>query len=231
MSAWLKRTKGSDPQVTTIVILAMLFAVLALRLYAILGRRTGQEPRQLPASIDDRTVQERAPVPPSGDQRPGVAQLGESLVSPSAQSGLRSLIAEDRTFDVTQFLGGARAAYGMILDAFWKGDREMLRQYCDADVLAGFEKAIDDRETAGHTLANRLVRIDTSLIDDIEVVSGAARIAVRFEADIAAVTRDKDGAMVAGSLDDAITTKDIWTFSRDVRSRDPNWLLTETDEG
>lgn len=215
---------------TTIVVLAMIFALLALRLYAVLGRRTGQEPRQLPATIDDAKVVQRAPANAAADSR-GTAPLGaESAVALPAQAGLRTLIAADRSFDVTQFIGGARSAYGMILEAFWKSDRETLRQFCDADVLAAFETAIDEREAAGHTLANRLVRIDSALIDDAKVENGTAQIAVRFQADIAAITRDKDGTIIAGSTDDAVSTQDIWTFSRDLRSRDPNWLLIETDE-
>ena len=64
-----------------------------------------------------------------------------------------------------------------------------------------------------------------------ELVGKIARVTVRFVADIAAVTRDKDGTVVAGSLDDAIEARDIWTFMRDVRDADPDWLLDETDEG
>jgi predicted lipid-binding transport protein (Tim44 family) len=57
-----------------------------------------------------------------------------------------------------------------------------------------------------------------------------AVITVRFEADIAAVTRNVEGQVVAGSLSDAVQTRDLWTFRRDTNSRDPNWLLIETDE-
>ncbi len=53
---------------------------------------------------------------------------------------------------------------------------------------------------------------------------------MRFDADIAAITRDKDGNVIAGSMTDAVATHDVWTFSRDLRSADPNWKLTETDE-
>ena len=57
-----------------------------------------------------------------------------------------------------------------------------------------------------------------------------AMVTVRFEADIAAVTRNAEGQVVAGSLSDAVQTRDLWTFRRDTASRDPNWLLVETDE-
>ena len=85
--------------------------------------------------------------------------------------------------------------------------------------------------TAVETLENRLVRIEDAKIDMAELVGKTARVTVRFVADIAAVTRDKDGNVVAGSLDDAVEARDLWTFKRDVREADPHWLLDETDEG
>ena len=91
--------------------------------------------------------------------------------------------------------------------------------------------AIDEREAAGVTLDNRLIRIEDTTVHSASLDGKTARIAVRFVADIATVTRDKDGNVVAGSLDDAIESRDIWTFSRGVTSAGPDWLLDETDEG
>lgn len=209
----------------------MIFALLALRLFAVLGRRTGHEQqRQLPTPADDRSIAARPVAPSQGDARAEAGREHEGIVSVPAQSGLKALITLDRTFDVNQFLVGARAAYGMILEAFWNGDRATLRRYCDPDVLGAFEQAIDARVAAGHKLENRLVRIENAHIQDVRVDNGHAIVTVRFEADISAVTKDANGAVIAGSLVDAVPTIDLWTFSRDVRSRDPNWLLVETDE-
>ena len=68
------------------------------------------------------------------------------------------------------------------------------------------------------------------MIAEAAVDNGAAILTVRFEADIAAVTRNADGEVIAGSMSDAVQTRDRWTFRRDIDSRDPNWLLIETDE-
>lgn len=216
---------------TVIVVLAMIFALLALRLFAVLGRRTGHEQqRQLPTPVDDRAVTPRAPAGVPADTRTA-GRAAESAVSVPAQAGLRALITADRAFDVGQFLNGARSAYGLILEAFWKGDRETLKRLCEQDVYEAFDSAIAEREAAGLTLDNKLVRIENAHIVDARVDDGMAMVSVSFEADLSAVTRDKDGAVVAGSLDDAVTTVETWTFSRDMRSRDPNWQLAETDEG
>lgn len=214
---------------TVIVILAMIFALLALRLYSVLGKRTGHE-QQMPAPADDRPAVAIASPRPAVDARPDPVRAGDSLMSPDAQNGIRQVIGADRNFDVTRFLTGARAAYGMILEAFWQGEKDRLRSLCDADVYGAFASAIDDRQAAGHVLDNRLVRIDGARIVDAALNGSTAQITVQFEADIAAVTRDAEGTVIAGSLEDAITTQEAWTFARDLKSRSPDWTLVATDD-
>ena len=213
-----------------IVILALIAGFLALRLYSVLGKRTGHE--QEPAL---RPAEERAKVTvlqprPVSDIPGDSVRLADGLIAPGGEAGVRALIAADRNFDVPQFVEGAKAAYKMVLEAFWRGDRSELEWLCDTDVLTSFEEAIAQREAAGHVLDNRLVRIDKAQIVGANVNGRVAEVSLRFEADIAAVTRDKDGTVVAGSLTDAVSTNDIWTFTRDLRSTDPNWKLSETDE-
>lgn len=213
-----------------IVILAMIAGFLALRLYSVLGKRTGheQEPALRPA--EDRAkvtiLQPRPATEMVGDS----VRLADGLIAPGAEMGVRALIAADRSFDVPQFVDGAKSAYRMVLEAFWRGDRDELAWLCDEDVRASFEEAIAAREAEGHILDNRLVRIEKAQIIEASVDGRIAQVALRFEADIAAVTRDKDGNVVAGSMTDAVGTNDIWTFTRDIRSADPNWKLSETDE-
>lgn len=215
---------------TVIVILAMIFALLALRLYSVLGKRTGHEQRQMPAPVDDRPIAPAPAMRPSTDMRPESAGLADSLISPGAQNGIRAIVGADRDFDVTRFVGGARSAYAMILEAFWRGDRDRLRQLCDTEVFEAFSTAIDEREAAGQVLDNRLVRIDSTRIVDASLSGSVASITVQYESDIAAVTRSADGTVIAGSMEDAITAREAWTFTRDLRSAGPDWMLVATDE-
>ena len=150
---------------------------------------------------------------------------------PGVERGLRAIAAADRRFDPIAFLEGAKGAYTMVLEAFWRGDKEELRELCDDDVYASFAGAIDAREKAGEKLDNKLIRIEETAITGADFMAPLARITIRFTADIAAVTRDKDGNVIAGSLDDAVESVDLWTFSRDVTSSNPDWLLDETDQG
>ncbi|MDI1297435.1 MAG: Tim44/TimA family putative adaptor protein [bacterium] len=213
-----------------IVILAMIAGFLALRLYSVLGKRTGheQEPALRPA--EDRAKVTVLQPRPESDVPGDTLRLVDGLIAPNAESGVRALIAADRSFDVPQFVDGAKSAYRMVLEAFWRGDRDELAWLCDDDVRASFEQAIDAREKDGHVLDNRLVRIEKAQIVEASLNGRIAEVALRFEADIAAITRDKDGAVIAGSMTDAVGTNDIWTFTRDLRSADPNWKLSETDE-
>lgn len=217
--------------IVEIVILAMIAAFLGLRLYSVLGRRAEHEEEPVPTRFE-RSEGANLPRPvtaPQADLPRRNRELGD--FPPTIERALREISAVDRRFDLLTFLEGAKAAYAMVLEAFWRGDREELRQLCDDDVYRSFADAIDAREAAGETLDNRLIRIEDTVVQAASLDGRTARIAVSFVADIASVVRDKDGNVVAGSLDDAIESRDVWTFSRNVDSADPDWLLDETDEG
>ena len=214
---------------TVIVILALVALFIGLRLYSVLGERTGheQQPILKPADSDPR-VEPRMSQP--SVSQPTTTETGDMAFVPTAGPGVRAILAADPTFDVARFLEGAKAAYRLILEAFWKGDLDALRSHVDDHVYETFATAVDQRKKGGLQLDNRLVSIDQTVISEASVERGLAIVTVRFEADIAAVTRNAEGEVVAGSLSDAVQTRDLWTFRRDLGSRDPNWLLIETDE-
>ncbi|MFM6854109.1 MAG: Tim44/TimA family putative adaptor protein [Sphingopyxis sp.] len=218
---------------TTIIILAMIAAFLGLRLYSALGRHGQDQGGVLPHGDERPRTAPPAPLAPVAEAaRIAPATPGEGMVYlPAADIGIRAILAADRRFDVGQFLQGAQSAYRMILSAYWAGDRDALRPLCDADSFDGFAAAIAGRESRGETLDNRVVAIDHAVITAASVERGVARIVVRFDADIAAITRDADGRIIAGSMTDATGVQDEWSFVRSLASNDPNWLLDETDAG
>lgn len=211
-----------------VVLLALVAGFLALRLYAVLGKRTGHE-QPLP-----RTAEEGALAAPP--QRPTLDIPSERrdsaspVVDAAAESGIRAITSAEPGFSAEQFVDGARAAYKMVLEAFWRGDEEELAWLVDEDVRTAFGGAIAARKEAGHVLDNRLVGIERAVIAAATLEGRNARITVKFDADIAAVTRDAEGNVVAGSMTDAVETHDIWTFARTLKGDDPNWKLVETDE-
>jgi len=210
-----------------VVLLAMVAAFLALRLYMVLGKRTGHE-QALTKPAEERAAP--TPLPRPIEILPEPREIANRNIEPRAEAGLRAIVAAEPGFDVAQFIEGAKSAYRMILEAYWKGDEEALGWLVEDDVRSAFVEAIAERANAGHVLDNRLVSIERAMISDASVDGRQARITVRFDADIAAVTRDAEGNLVAGSMSDAVETHDIWTFARTLKSSDPNWKLADTDE-
>jgi predicted lipid-binding transport protein (Tim44 family) len=212
-----------------IVILALVALFIGLRLYSVLGERTGHEqqpilkPADPDARVEPRISQPSAPQPISADS-------GDMAFLPTAGPGVRAILAADPAFDVARFLEGAKGAYRLILESFWKGELDAIRSHVDDHIFETFAGAVEQRKKDGLTLDNRLVTIDQAVIAEASLDRAIAIVTVRFEADIAAVTRNSEGQVVAGSLSDAVQTRDLWSFRRDTSSRNPNWLLIETDE-
>ena len=215
----------------SIVLLAMIAAFLGMRLYSVLGKRTGHEQEPVLPRRDERAAPAPVRLDDSDGQAVPAVEPSGLVYEPAAEAGLRQLLATDRNFDAGRFMEGAEAAYRMILEAFWAGDRDVLRDLCDDDSYEAFVEAIEAREARGERLENRLMSVDSAKITGVEVGRTEARITVQYRADISAVTRDAEGKMIAGSMSDASQTDDRWTFRRKVGSNDPNWLLDETDAG
>ena len=209
----------------------MIAAFLGMRLYSVLGKRTGHEQEPVAPRRDERAIP--APVrlddPDAPPSPQGGADTSGLVYEPAAETGLRALLAADRSFDAGRFMEGAEAAYRMILEAYWAGDRDTLKDLCDQDSYQAFVDAIEARDARGERLDNRLVRVDSAKITAVTLTGGEGRITVHFRADISAVTRDAEGNMIAGSMIDATETNDLWTFRRQIGSNDPNWLLDEAD--
>ena len=220
-----------ESSLTAIVILALVALFIGLRLYSVLGERTGHEqPILKPADPEQAEARPAAKVAAAPAATGPSNEADDMAFLPTAGPGVRALLSADPSFDVARFLEGAKSAYRLILESFWKGDLAAMRPYVDDHVYQTFAAAVEQRSTDGLVIDNRLIAIEQSLIAAVEMERSLALVTVRFEADIAAITRNAAGDVVAGSMSDAIQTRDRWTFRRDTATRDPNWLLVETDE-
>ena len=119
----------------------------------------------------------------------------------------------------------------MIVLAYAEGDRRTLKNLLSRDVYEGFEAAIRERENKGETVESRFVSIDKSDITAAELRGRTAQITVRFVSQLVSVTRDKSGTVIEGNPDKVTVVTDVWTFDRDLSSRDPNWKLVATEAG
>jgi len=229
----------------TIIFLALAVFIF-LRLRSVLGQRTGRERPPYdpysarepvrPASekvvaLPSRTAETAAPKPAEPVETPadrwkGIAEPGSAIAG-----GLDAISGADANFDAKHFLTGARAAYEMIVNAYADGDRRTLKNLLARDVYDGFEGAISEREKRGEKVETRFVSIDGAEITAAELRGRNAQVTVRFQSKLVSVTRDKDGNVIDGNADKLTDITDVWTFSRDITSRDPNWKLLATEAG
>lgn len=211
-----------------LILFAMVAAFLVLRLRSVLGRRQGFE----------RPPQERPvpgqPVPPRGVEAPAVPPAmagGPRLGVPDARSPVGQALARlrgvDPGFDPAGFLGGAEGAFRMIVTAFAAGDRATLRNLLADDTYAGFEGAITAREAAGEQQRTEVRSVQDMAIEAADLRGTVADVTVRIVSDQVNLTTAADGSVVTGT--EAVTElTDIWTFQRDLRSKDPTWKLVGT---
>lgn len=229
---------GDSLQYIDIILLAMVAGFVALRLRSVLGRRTGDEEERI--EKQRAGAMERAQKPPAEDtaaahQDEDVAPMGRPSwtehVDPKSDVGrtLSRIMVADRSFDPDQFIEGARSAYGMIVKAFAAGDRDTLEPLLSPEIYEEFEAAIKDREDKGETMETTLVDIEDSHITHASLEGDTADITIRFETLAASAVRNADGEVISGNVSDAHKIVEDWTFSREVTSKDPNWLLVDTN--
>jgi predicted lipid-binding transport protein (Tim44 family) len=228
----------------TIILLAIAVFIF-VRLRSVLGQRTGKErppynpfaarePRPAPSgekviALPARNADAVAKPPeeqPAPDRWQGYAAANSDLAR-----GLDAIAAEDKRFDPKDFITGARGAYEMIVTAYADGDRKILKNLLAREVYDGFESVIREREQRGEIAETRFVSIDAAEIISAELRGKIAQITVRFVSQLVSVVRDKSGAVTEGSPEKVTDVTDVWTFARDVTSRDPNWKLVATETG
>lgn len=239
---------GESFQGLEILIWAAVAGIVLFRLRSVLGRRTGNErpPR-------DRLTQESSPsadtaahadpsreavIPLAGPNRarksvravhdPLASDAVDVEASSPAADALSRIRVADRHFEPGEFIDGAKAAYGMIIEAFASGDEGVLKPLLSTDVMANFRKAISQRAAKGETVNSKVTDIAKAVITDASLHGGLAEITVRFESDIIRCVRDSENRVVEGDPSEAARVVDVWTFSRDVESDDPNWTLVAT---
>ena len=144
---------------------------------------------------------------------------------------LQVIAQVDRTFDPKHFMTGARAAYEMIVTAFAEGDRKALKQLLSREVFESFSAAIAERERNQKTVDFKFVGICSAEIIDAEVVAKMANITVKFVSDLITATRNREGEVIDGDPSQIRDVTDVWTFARDLSTRDPNWRLVATSSG
>lgn len=222
-------------EIIEIIILATIAGFLVLRLRSVLGRRTGNErppkeiipPRPADAHSDGNVVE----LPDRG-RRAQADGIGTPVIDENdpAAAGLTQIQIADRNFNPAEFVGGARSAFEMIVHAFATGDTGTLRNLLNDEVYENFTAAIESRIADKETLETTIIGVKSADIVDARLDGTEAFVELKFVSEQVKVTRDTDGRVVEGDPNQIIDIIDLWTFSRNSRSRDPNWKLVATRE-
>ncbi len=224
-----------------IILFALIAAFLVLRLRSVLGRRDGHEggyadpfkQHDQVAQKDDKVVH----LPPRGngdaaDDLFGPRQPKEESAPAGGgdvAAGIHQIKKADSSFNLDEFVAGAKAAFEMILGAFTSGDSGSLKPLLSPEVHGNFVEAIRRREHAGERCEDQLIGIKKADIVEAYMRDRVAHVTVKFVSDQVRATRDENGDVVDGDPNVIIEVVDSWTFARDTRSRDPNWILVATE--
>lgn len=228
-----------DDQLITIIF-AIVAGVVFYQLYRVLGQRTGKERPPLdPFSADSQKEKQKTDIESNVitlPQRDAIRPADFSdidAVAPQGSAvnkGLRAIRRADPAFSVKTFMDGVRIAYEMVLTAFANGDRDTLKTLLAPDVYEGFSSAIAGRQKEGEVVKFSFVGLNKADIAAARCENGYAQISLHFVCEIISVTYDEADKLIDGDPAAIVEVKDLWTFSRDVRSGNPNWLLTATEE-
>lgn len=222
---------------TLFFIVAAILVLLQLR--SVLGKRTGNEKPPFNPYTTQRTGKD-AETKPQGNVvslpiRKNDAEIDfsaiDSLAKPGSDvnNGLRAIRSSDPAFDPKDFLEGAKTAYEMIVSAFADGDRKTLKGLLAKDVFEGFDTAISERDKRGERMQSSFVGINKIDFADAEVKNSESHLTLRIVSQLISATLDKDGKVIDGDPEIVTEVKDVWTFARDMRSKDPNWKLVATE--
>ncbi|MDA0655645.1 MAG: Tim44/TimA family putative adaptor protein [Proteobacteria bacterium] len=214
-----------------VIIFAAIAAVLVFRLVSVLGKRTGEERSRDPFGLargndisqgGEKTPDNVVPLP-----SPDAAKTEAESETPLS-AALAEIDLADKRFDQAEFLTGARSAFEMVITAYALGDLNTLKALLSEAVYANFSSAISQRERSGETQETTLVGVDSAEFLEANLVNSIAQITIKYLSQQITVTRDEAGAIIDGDPERINQITDIWTFSHDIRSKNPNWILVET---
>jgi len=237
-----------DGRIDLITLISLIVAVVAIwKLRSVLGRRTSDDEARIEQRIRAQQAREQAAgrdkvvtLPRRDVEEAGPVRADQATVSevearlktyasdPAVERGLLAILRAEPSFDPEHFLSGAKQAYEMIVTAFAEGNRKILKDLLSREVFDGFTAAIADREKRGEQIDQSFVGINRADIVEAELKNGIAQITVKFVSQLISATRDRSGEVIHGDPQRIKEVTDIWSFAREVASRNPNWRLVAT---
>ena len=199
-------------QYLDILILAIIAGIVLLRLRSVLGRRTGHEKTDK-SSFNYETPQQA--------QTEKVIEIKPKGDVPSR---------EDGWFDKDDFLKGASNAYETIVTNFENGNKEALKPLLSSDVMDSFSSVIDERNNKSESVEFNFIGIEKSEIVHKDLKKNPMEVSVRFISEMITCIKNSKDEVISGSLNQVQKITDVWTFEKNKKSKDSNWLLAATTD-
>ena len=184
-----------------IILLAMIAGFIFLRLRGILGKKTGFE-----EDINSSFPHE-APTAKSN------VDLNTNIFDEKAKK---------------EFLKGAEIAYETIVTNFSNGKLKEIKSLLDISVYEEFNIALDERKSKNYSSETTFIGISSAEIKHHQQNKNMLEVTVEFVSEIISCIRDKENKIVSGDPEKIKKVNDVWKFSKDSRSVNPNWLLIDT---
>jgi len=184
-----------------IILLAMIAGFIFLRLRGILGKKTGFE-----EDINSSFPHEAATTNTNRD-------LNLNTFDDNAKK---------------EFLKGAEIAYETIVTNFSKGKLKDIKSLLDINVYEQFNTAVDERKSKNYSSETTFIGINSAKIKHHKQNKNMLEVTVEFVSEIISCIRDKENKIISGDPEKVKKVNDVWKFSKDSRSANPNWLLIDT---
>jgi len=222
-----------------ILFFAVVAGFIAFRLYSVLGKKDGTEQNithrvkemweAKAAEVKQKAEAIVAEGPVAPKAAPQTKVMPMNNVAEAAKDGVKTLMEKDKSFTPERFLGGAQSAYEIILKGFAEGDKISLQRLLDPALLKEFETDMDRRKAAGETMTATIVAMVRAEITSALLNGKTASVSVAFESEQVSCTKNTAGEVIAGHETTSERLHDTWVFERDITSRNPSWLLVDTD--
>lgn len=215
-----------------LIVLGAIAAFIILRYRAMLGEGRGRDPqdtqRRQPEEAQGAAVIQLPRPQNRVEPEPVKESAMEAALADDLRDGIKAIRARDASFNLDEFLDGAKAAFDMVIDAFNTSDYDTLRMLLAPDVYKNFEAVLKEQEASGRIAHTTLVAIRKAELETASITGNNAAIAVAFESSQIHLVKDKDGAIIEGNPSAEERVSDRWVFTRDVRASAPDWKISET---
>ena len=199
-----------------IIIFAIIAIFLVYRLKNILGQNSEGNEQNNQIDIGKKNFS-------------NVVKLG-NLDIDKTKANKSSISKIDPTFNEDEFLKGAQNFFQMVINSFVKGDLEDIVKYIDDKLVKSFKLVIDERLKEGESLKIEILKMKSIKIKDVKELKHFVRLSVLFETEQIKVLKDKKGKVIDGDPKKSILVRDLWTFEKEIKSKDMNWKLVETSD-